>query len=74
MQSLFILVPTISFISNGKRFTAYSLLISSRWVGHVPCKGDRRGACLVLVGRPDGKRPLGRLEQRYEDNIKMEKQ
>jgi hypothetical protein len=30
-----------------------------RWTGHVALMGDRRIACRVLVGRPDGKRPLG---------------
>jgi hypothetical protein len=33
--------------------------------------GDKRGAYRVLVGRPDGKRPLGRPRPRCEDNIKM---
>jgi hypothetical protein len=33
--------------------------------------GDRRGACSVLVGRPEGKRPLGRPRLRWDDNIKM---
>jgi hypothetical protein len=33
---------------------------------------SRRGAYRVLVGRPDGKRPLGRLGRRSEDNIKIE--
>jgi hypothetical protein len=42
-----------------------------RWVGHVARVGDRRGAYRVLVGRPDGKRPLGRPVPRGEDNIKM---
>jgi hypothetical protein len=34
--------------------------------------GDRRGACRVLVGRPQGKRPIGRSRRRWEDNIKMD--
>jgi hypothetical protein len=34
--------------------------------------GDRRGAYRVLVGRPEGKRPLGRPRRRYEDNITMD--
>jgi hypothetical protein len=34
--------------------------------------GDRRGACRILVGRPDGKRPLGRPRRRWEDNSKMD--
>ena len=33
--------------------------------------GERRGAYRVLVGKPEGKRPLGRPRRRWEDNIKM---
>jgi hypothetical protein len=33
--------------------------------------GERRGACRVLMGKPDGKRPLGRPRRRREGNIKM---
>jgi len=29
------------------------------WEGHAACKGDKRGVCGVLVGKPEGKRPLG---------------
>ena len=36
--------------------------------------GDRRGAYGVLVGRPEGKRPLGRPRRKWEDNIKMDLQ
>jgi len=36
--------------------------------------GDRRGVYRVLVGKPDGKRPLGRPRRRWEDNIKMDLQ
>jgi hypothetical protein len=43
-----------------------------RWVGHVLCMGEGRGVYRVLVGRPEGKRPLGRPRRRWEDNIKME--
>jgi len=32
---------------------------------------DRRGAYRVLVGKPEGKKPLGRPRHRWEDNIKM---
>ena len=42
-----------------------------RWVGHVARMVARRGACRVLVGKPEGKRPLGRPCVRWEDNIKM---
>jgi hypothetical protein len=33
--------------------------------------GDRRGVCRVLVGKPEGNRPLGRPTRRWEDNLKM---
>ena len=45
-----------------------------RWVGHVVCVGERRGMYRVLVGKPEGKRPLGRPRCRWEDNIKMDLQ
>jgi hypothetical protein len=34
--------------------------------------GERRGACRALVGKPEGRRPLGRPRRRWEDNIKMD--
>jgi hypothetical protein len=43
-----------------------------RWVGHVTCMGEKRGAYGILVGRPEGRRPLGRPRRRGEDNIKMD--
>ena len=45
-----------------------------RWTGHVARLGERRGVCRVLVGKPEGKRPLGRPRRRWEDNIKMDLQ
>jgi hypothetical protein len=42
-----------------------------RWTGRVARVGERRRARRVLVGRPEGKRPLGRLTRRWEDNIKI---
>jgi hypothetical protein len=42
-----------------------------RWVGCVAYMGGRRGACRVLVGRPEGKRALERPRHRREDNIKI---
>ncbi|KAJ4439423.1 hypothetical protein ANN_07547 [Periplaneta americana] len=42
-----------------------------RWAGHVARMGEFRNAYRVLVGRPEGKRPLGRPRRRWEDNIKM---
>jgi hypothetical protein len=43
-----------------------------RWAGHVACMGEGRGVYRVLVGRPEGKRSLGRPKHRWEDNIKMD--
>jgi len=41
-----------------------------RWAGHAAKMGDRRGIYRVLMGKPEGKRPLGRPRHRWEDNIK----
>jgi hypothetical protein len=43
-----------------------------RWMGHVARMGEGRGVYRILVGRPKGKRPLGRPRRRWKDNIKME--
>ena len=45
-----------------------------RWAGHVARMGEGRGVYRVLVGKPEGKRPLGRPRRRWEDNIKMDVQ
>jgi hypothetical protein len=45
-----------------------------RWAGHVVRMGEGRGAYRILVGRPEGRRPLGRSRHRWEDNIKMDLQ
>ena len=42
-----------------------------RWSGHVARMGEGRGVYRVLVGKHEGKRPLGRPKLRWEDNIKM---
>ena len=43
-----------------------------RWAGHVAFMGERRGAYRVLVGKPEGKGPIGRPRHRQEGNIKMD--
>jgi hypothetical protein len=43
-----------------------------RWAGHVARMGEGRGVYRVLVGRPEGKRPLGRPGRSWEDNIKLD--
>jgi hypothetical protein len=45
-----------------------------RWAGHVARMGEGRGAYRILVGRPEGRRPLGRPRSRWEYNIKMDLQ
>ena len=44
------------------------MLVDGIW--HVACMGERRGVHRVLVGKPEGKRPMGRPRHRWEDNIK----
>jgi hypothetical protein len=43
-----------------------------RWAGHVAHMGEDRGVHRVLVGKPEGKGPLGRPRRRWEDNMKMD--
>jgi len=45
-----------------------------RWAGNVARMGEGRGVYRVLVGKPEGKRPLGRTRRRWEDNIQMDLQ
>ena len=42
-----------------------------RWAGHVARMGERRGVYRVLVGKPEGKRPLGGPRRRWGDNVEM---
>ena len=45
-----------------------------RWAGHVARMGEERGAYRVLVGKLEGKRPLGRTKRRWVDNIRIDLQ
>jgi hypothetical protein len=45
-----------------------------RWAGHVARMGEERGVYRVLVGKSEGKRPLGRPRRRWVDNIRMDLQ
>jgi hypothetical protein len=58
-------LPSIVRVVNSRRM---------RWAGHVARMGDNRGVYRALVGKPEGKRPLGRPRRRWEDNIKMDLQ
>jgi hypothetical protein len=55
--------PSIIRIINSRRM---------RWLGHVARMGEKRNAYRVQVGKPEGKRPLGRPRCRWVDNIKMD--
>jgi hypothetical protein len=56
-------LPTIIWVIKFRRL---------RCAGHVAPIGERRGVYRVLVGKPEGRRPLGRPSCRGEDNIKMD--
>ena len=58
-------LPSIVWVVKSRRM---------RWAGHVARMGEDRGMQRVLVGKPEGKRPLGRPRRRWEDNIKMDLQ
>ena len=45
-----------------------------RWAGHMACMEKGRVVHKVLMGKPEGKRPLGRPRRRWEDNIRMDLQ
>ena len=57
--------PSIVFVIKSRRI---------RWAGHVAHMGEMRGIHRVLVGKPEGKRPLVRPRHRWKDNIKMDLQ
>jgi hypothetical protein len=58
-------LPNIMWVVKSRRM---------RWAGHVARMGEGRGVYRVLVGKPEGKSPLGRPRRRWEDNIKMDLQ
>jgi len=57
--------PNISRVIKSRRM---------RWAGHEARMGERISAYRVLVGKPEGKRPLRRPMRRWEDNIEMDLQ
>jgi hypothetical protein len=42
-----------------------------RWAGHLTRLWEKKNICIFLMGKPEGKRPLGRPQSRWEDNIKV---
>jgi hypothetical protein len=57
--------PNIVSVINSRRM---------RWTGHKASMRERSGVYRVLVGKPEGNRPLGRPRHRWEDNIRMDTQ
>ena len=45
-----------------------------RWAGHVARMGEKRGVYRVLLGKPEGRRSMGRPRRRWVDNIRMDLQ
>jgi len=45
-----------------------------RWAGHVARMGEESGVYRVLVGKPKGRRTLGRPRRRWVDNIRMDQE
>jgi hypothetical protein len=43
-----------------------------RWAGYVACMGEGRNVYRVLMGKPEGKRPLGRPRHRWEDGMRLD--
>jgi len=76
------LFPVVVYFSNEELNDLYSLpnivrVVKSkrmRWAGHVARMREDTGVHRVLVGKPEGKRPLGRPRRRWKHNIKMDLQ
>jgi hypothetical protein len=62
-------------LHNKELHNLYSSPVKSRrmrWAGHVARKGEERKVYKVLVGKPEGKRPLGRPRRKWEDGVRMD--
>jgi len=64
----------LSYLYSSRSFVRVIKSRRMRWAGHVVRMGERRGVYGVLVGKPEGKRPLGIPSHRWEDNIKLDLQ
>ena len=67
-------VRTNSYVSRADTFQDLKSNYLMRWAGHVARMGVWRDVYRVLVGKPEGKIPLGRPGRRWEDNINMDLQ
>jgi transcription termination factor 2 len=53
-------------------YSSPNIVRRMRWAGYVARMGEGRCVYRILVGRPEGKRPLGKPRRRWKDNIKMD--
>ena len=63
-----------SFLKSVQALQVHHAYFAYYCFNHSSNMGERRGVYMVLVGKPKGKRPLGRPRRRWEDNIKMDLQ
>jgi hypothetical protein len=68
---------SINYLTQNTLYSSPSIIriIKSRrmrWAGHVARIGEKRNAYRILVGKPEGKRSLGRPRRRWVDNIEMD--
>jgi hypothetical protein len=74
-----LLVLSVSPANHHSTFVSYSpniirMMKSSRmrWAGHVARTSENMNPYMIFVGKPEGRRPLGRPRRRWEDNIKVD--
>jgi hypothetical protein len=72
LPSIFVNNVQLSSEGNGNLPPSFPTCKGKFLVGHVARMGEKRNAYRLLVGKPDGKRPLGRLRRRRVDNIRMD--
>ena len=69
---MMMMMMTTTMMTMMTMMTTMTMMMTMRWAGHEARMGDRRGVLRDLVGKREGKRPLGRPRPRWEDNIKMD--
>ena len=76
MSCTYSYLQTVTVVRHLRKVHQCDLIKSRRmrWAGHVARMGERRGIYRVLVGKPEGKRALGKPRLRWEDNIKIDLQ
>jgi hypothetical protein len=71
---IYIYMTLLPHVSNYNGQELWLNILVCAHIKHVARMGEGRGVHRVLVGKPEGKRPLGRPKSRWEDNIKMDLQ